>query len=532
MEIKFIVIIFSAIIEAFIGLYVFIRGNREPSSRFFAIFAVLTGLWVFTNSLTDIEFWTRTSYCVALFLVVTGLLWVENFSGRESNKYLYRILYGICCLFGPVLYFTDSIVYFNTALINNSGEIRWAFGNLYFVYSVFFLSIIFFILFFIHVGLHRAKGAKKSQLTFVFAGAYLFAVSVTFIDFILPLFGIKSLINYDSLASLFFVGFSAYAILKHHLFDIKLIAVESLSLVISLIFFSRLFIPSSGSELMLNIGLFVFVVSFSVLLVRGVMKDIKDRERVEQLSYDLVVANEQLRQMDRQKSDFVSIASHQLRTPLTAVKGYASLLIEGSFGVLPKKTMDAVSKIFESSQQMVMIIENFLTVSRIEQGRMFYKFETLDLQKITGDMVKEMQVIASGYGIRIRFYEEKGITYPILGDFMKIKQVVHNLLDESIRHTPKGLIDMFLSFSQNNTNVVLAISDTGEGATKKHLKQMFEKYEPDASESGIRKETGVELFIVKEIVKAHKGKIWAESEGIGKGLTVFVELPVLHNNPS
>jgi signal transduction histidine kinase len=179
---------------------------------------------------------------------------------------------------------------------------------------------------------------------------------------------------------------------------------------------------------------------------------------------------------------------------------------------------------------MVMVIENFLTVSRIAQGRMYYQFETIDLQKIVRDMVKEMNNLASGYGIKIRFYDEKDVRYKISGDLMKMKQIVSNLLGESIRHTPKGLIDISLSFSQHGNHILLAISDTGEGATKNRLVQMFEKYEPSMGENGARKETGVELYIVKEIVKAHQGKVWAESEGLSRGMTVFVELPVLQHN--
>ena len=410
-------------------------------------------------------------------------------------------------------------------------EIKWGMFYVYYYLPLFLLFFLWTFLRILYVLYKAHEIEEKTQLKYIFLGYFLGGGGGLVFGLIAPIF--SSLVDFvwiGRMGSFIFLTFTFVALLKYHLFNVKIITVELLASLISIIIFIKFIFSKSVGEQIISSVLLVAAVFLSVVFVRSITKDIKDRERIEQLGKDLVVANEQLRRLDKQKSDFVSIASHQLRTPLTAIKGYASLVVEGSFGKVPPKVHEAVTKIFESSQRMVMIVENFLTVSRIERGRMFYKFEILDLQKITKDMVEEMRVVAEGYGLDIRFREETGRVYSVRADFIKLKQVIHNLIDDSISHTAEGFIDVSISPSQHGDHITLSISDTGEGLIKTRLKQLFDKYEPDIITDELHKETGVELFIVKEIVKAHRGKIWVESEGLGRGLTFFVELPVIRGN--
>ncbi|MCK5506671.1 MAG: hypothetical protein KAJ10_16015, partial [Thermodesulfovibrionia bacterium] len=398
-------------------------------------------------------------------------------------------------------------------------------GFLFYVYILLLVSLFVLMIKYLFGAYRYSRGIKRMQIRYVLIGIFSYWIIAVPVGVIAPALGITDYAFLDTTGSLLWITLTTYAIFKHHLFNIKVIAVELLSMIVSIIIFVKFVLSKSTEERIISGILLVSAVTFSVIFVRSIIKDIKTRKHIEQLSKDLVVANDQLRRMDKQKSDFVSIASHQLRTPLTAIKGYSSLLLEGSFGDIADKPRKAILKIFEASQRMVMTVENFLTVSRIERGRMFYKFEVFDLQKVAKKMVEEMNVVAIEHSLDLRFREDVNRKFPIRADLIKTKQVIHNLLDESIRHTSDGFIDASLSYSQHGDYITLAISDTGEGATKNRLKHLFDKYESDVQSNEIRKETGVELFIVKEIVKAHRGKIWAESEGVGMGLTFFIELP-------
>jgi signal transduction histidine kinase len=521
-----------AFINTFVALMVFSRGAKDRINLIFGLMSAGVALWCvaianFYYKSTYLQFvnWTRVTHFAALFIALMFMYFTFFFPKRPTREKRYFTLLpaGIFLLLCYLIFSTD-------LFIQQIYDVSYELGPLYFLYS-FVLLITFSIGFFVLIlkYLKEQSLLTKGQIKYVVAGGFATSLLGTIFDLILPILGNFSYLWLGPVATVFLVSAIYLAVLRYKLFDIKLIAVETISFAIVITILVRTLL-SDGIDLLFNFGLLIIVSIFSVFLVRGVIKDMKEREHIEQLSNDLFVANEQLRQMDRQKSDFVSIASHQLRTPLTAIKGYASLLLENSFGEIPDQVRGAVGKIFESSQRMVMIVENFLTVSRIERGKMFYKFEVLDLQKITKDMVNDMRPVADGYGLEIRFREDTTKEHLVRADIMKLKQIVHNLLDESVRHTPKGFVEVSLSFSQHADRILLSISDTGEGATPVKIKQMFERYEPDVHEGEIRKETGVELYIAREIVKAHRGKLWAESEGLGRGLTFFVELPALKAN--
>jgi len=234
------------------------------------------------------------------------------------------------------------------------------------------------------------------------------------------------------------------------------------------------------------------------------------------------MANKELRRMEKQKTEFVSIASHQLRTPLTAIKGYASMLLEGSFGKISSGVREAVEKIYKSNQVLVVIIGDFLMVSRIEQGRMVYDFNTVELSDIVKEVVKEVEPDAEGKGLKIQINIEYNESFIINADYTKMKQVIHNIFNNAIRYTEKGFIKILLSKNQENQKLRIAISDTGMGINKEMIPKLFKKFSKGRkSKLG----SGIGLYIAKEIITAHKGRIWAQSDGSGHGATFFVELP-------
>ncbi|MEK6830532.1 MAG: histidine kinase dimerization/phospho-acceptor domain-containing protein, partial [Nanoarchaeota archaeon] len=130
---------------------------------------------------------------------------------------------------------------------------------------------------------------------------------------------------------------------------------------------------------------------FGTLLIRSVLKEIKTREQMEKLAGELGVANEKLKQLDQAKTEFISIASHQLRSPLTAIKGYSSMIIEGSYGAISEKVKETINKIFVSSNRLVSIIGDFLDVSRIELGKMQYEFTDFDIREMVQNLVEEFK---------------------------------------------------------------------------------------------------------------------------------------------
>lgn len=270
--------------------------------------------------------------------------------------------------------------------------------------------------------------------------------------------------------------------------------------------------------------MFGLVIFFSGLTIRSVNEEVKARREVESLAKNLELANDHLQELDQQKSEFVSLASHQLRGPLTAIKGYASMLLDNDFGEVKGDIRDAVDKIYKSTQDLVVVVGDYLDVSRIEQGRMQYDFSDFDLRDLIATIVTELRPNIERAKLSMDFDFDTTGEFRVHADQGKIKQVIGNIIDNAIKYCPTGGIHIWLAHKPNN-KALISISDTGVGIHPDVLPRLFEKFTraPDASKTNIMG-TGLGLYVARKMIEAHNGKIWAESEGQGKGSSFFIEL--------
>lgn len=292
---------------------------------------------------------------------------------------------------------------------------------------------------------------------------------------------------------------------------------------------------------------FLAFISFLVLIIlslfyfiirmwgRQVQKEVRQRERIEGLVAELGksndklwIANEKLKELDKQKSEFVSIGSHQLRTPLTSIKGYSSMILEGSFGKVPSRLAEIIDRIFQSSRKLESVIEDYLNITRIELGTMKYQIGPVDLKTLTENLVKEAGPAVTRNKLTISFEAAPlpaGETYTVQADSGKLSQVISNLIDNAVKYTPAGSITVKLEKTACKTR--LAVTDTGIGLAPTTMPKLFEKFSraDDAGKVNIQG-TGLGLYVAKQIIesKEHHGRIWVESAGEGKGSTFFVEL--------
>ncbi|MFA6432362.1 MAG: HAMP domain-containing sensor histidine kinase [Candidatus Paceibacterota bacterium] len=267
-------------------------------------------------------------------------------------------------------------------------------------------------------------------------------------------------------------------------------------------------------------------VVFGIWLVKNVYNEIAQREKIEMLASNLEKANSRLQDLDKQKSEFVSFATHQLRAPLTAMKGYASLLIDGDMGKLPAEAKLGVGRIYESSSTLANIVDDYLNISRIELGTMKYTFETISLKDMVENVIAELKpnIEKSKLAFTFRAEDDKA-GYSIRADKDKLKQVIANLIDNSVKYTPSGSVKVTLSRDVAGRKIVFKLQDTGIGIDPQVLPLLFQKFTRANNANKVNiKGTGLGLFVAKEIVAAHKGTIRVESPGEGRGSTFIVEL--------
>ncbi len=245
-------------------------------------------------------------------------------------------------------------------------------------------------------------------------------------------------------------------------------------------------------------------------------------KQVEIQAAELEIANEKLKGLDKLKSEFLSLASHQLRSPLTAIRGYASILSEGGFAGASDSAKEMVSRIFESSTNMTKMVEDFLNVSKIEQGGMQYVKENFDFADMVSAVSKDFTVVVEGKGLTLS-YTQDNLIHTVFGDKEKLRQVVINFIDNSIKYTEKGSIEV--STTSKNGKVIFAVKDTGRGVSPKEKEELFQKFSRGSGGKVNSGGSGLGLYLAKEIVLAHGGNIGIDSPGEGKGSTFYVELP-------
>jgi signal transduction histidine kinase len=317
----------------------------------------------------------------------------------------------------------------------------------------------------------------------------------------------------------------SYSILKHHLFNIRVIATEIFTFSLWIFILVRTLTASSTQEKIIEGGLLLLTIVVGIFLIKSVIKEVEQREHIEKLAKDLEKANTRLKEIDKQKSEFVSFASHQLRSPLTAIKGYASMVLEGDMGKVNEQVRSAISTIFESSKTLASVVDDYLNISRIELGTMKYNFDLLDLHTLVKSTVEELKPNFEKAGVAWSFNCDETKNYRVNADPDKLKQVIANLIDNSMKYSPKGKVDIAVESDTEKKVARFVVSDNGIGMSTVTLGKIFSKFTraDNANLTNIRG-TGLGLYVAKDVIGSHKGKIWAESDGEGKGSRFIFEL--------
>jgi len=250
------------------------------------------------------------------------------------------------------------------------------------------------------------------------------------------------------------------------------------------------------------------------------------RQEVKRATSELEHKNEQLRELDKAKDEFISMASHQLRTPLTAIKGYLSMLLEGDAGEIKVSQYDFVNEAFSGANRMVGLINDLLNVSRMETGRFFLEPVEVDLERVVQEEIKQLGNHAKEKKLYLKF-EKKGKIPKIWADETKIRQVVMNFIDNALYYTTSGGVTVTLSADAKN--VQLEVSDTGIGVPKVQQSNLFTKFYRADNARHVRPDgTGLGIYLAKRVIADHGGEVIFHSQE-GKGSTFGFKFPIKSN---
>ena len=248
------------------------------------------------------------------------------------------------------------------------------------------------------------------------------------------------------------------------------------------------------------------------------------QQRIDAATKELRVSNAQLQKLDEAKDEFISMASHQLRTPLTSIKGYISMLMDGDVGKVSKEQQHLLQEVFISSERMVRLIGDFLNVSRLQTGKFIIDKHPIDLSKIVAQEVESLEPNASAHGLKFTFKKPKNIPEMNV-DENKIQQVIMNFCDNAIYYSKENS-KIIVTLANVKGWVEFCVIDTGIGVPKEEQVDLFGKFFRATNARKQRPDgTGVGLFLAKKVIDAHDGEIIFESKE-GKGSTFGFRLPI------
>jgi PAS domain S-box-containing protein len=229
------------------------------------------------------------------------------------------------------------------------------------------------------------------------------------------------------------------------------------------------------------------------------------------------------KEIDRLKDEFVSIASHELRTPLTAIDGLVSMILDGEYGPITQDITQPLTDINTSSERLIHLINDLLNLSRIKAGRMKYTLSEFSVSAVITETVQLLAPLARRKGLQLTTGTLQPIT--VQGDVDKIKEILNNLIGNSLKFTDKGTITV--STKKVAEMLEIDITDTGIGITKDDQQKLFGLFQQLESGIGRPAGTGLGLHISRELVVKMGGHLWLERSEVGKGSTFAFTIPMV-----
>ncbi len=512
------------------ALALLVLSNKRSSSinQTFAALVFFIGFWLSASLFIDLSpniagivFWAQTSI---VWIAAIPALWVYFSYIFPKRKRLNRLKQAIIII-PPLIFLVLSPTSLNvrTVEVTAEGTRKIFHGPLYPILFFYFLAFSAWGFIKLFQSYKSSRGIIRIQIKYIFTGA-LISIALSICGAVIfPYLGIEAVTNFASLTILFFIVFSAYAIMRHHLLEIRVMAAEVFTGLLVAVLLVNVISFETKEQFILNTGLFFAGVVFGIFLIRSILQETDARKEIEEMAHKLKNANKKLRKLDKVKSEFISIASHQLRTPLSAIKGYISMILDGTYGKIDNEKKEVLDRVYFSNERLIGLVNDLLNLSRIERGKFQFEFRKIDdVSEILASVVNEFRINAEKKGLKID-YKEK--TVPIINaDPHKLRQVFVNIIDNAIKYTEKGRLEIETEIRPKK--IIFKFKDSGIGMTREEISSICEKFR--RGRGGKKYHAGgmgIGLYICHKILEAHDGKIYAKSRGRGKGTTFHVEIP-------
>ncbi|MDD2732089.1 MAG: ATP-binding protein [Candidatus Pacebacteria bacterium] len=480
-----------------------------------------------------VRFWLKSTYSFGALVIATGLIWALVLTDKYFKLkkaiiiYIFALFFFFASFYNGFIVESYEAIYPGGAFVGEPG-----FGLI--LYSIFFLLAGILIIYNLILGHRRAVNKEeKTRLRYILYGAFA-TLGVSFLtSLVFPILAVYQFSGLDSIGFLIFLFCLSYAVIKYHLLDIRVIATEIFTFILWILLIIKLIISKNYQDLLINTGLFLAVVIFGILLIKSILKEVKQRQKLEVLTKEIKEAYEvekkahrELQRLDEAKNQFIMATQHHLRTPLTSMLGYLDLIFGGTYGKLPPRFEDPLQKFMASTRRLIRIVNEILDISQFQLGK---KVVTLrpnaSIEPTLKEIKEELEFEAKNKNLYLKIERPQKLPF-IKADSQKLKVALFNIVDNAIKYTKEGGITIKIKGEKGK--LLIMVKDTGIGIPKEDIPHLFGRTFERGEEAKKTFTTGrgIGLYIAGQIVKAHHGRIWAESDGKGKGSTFYIQLPL------
>lgn len=531
----------------FLVIVLLANSLNDKLFRWFTIMAVTILGWVnfaylgYNNPTpeTSLLFYKINGAFVSLFLYAEYMVYIEGFLG--VNKRLVRWLLGmVSTLFVILILLTDSVL----------ASVTWqgwgneiAFGSLNDIFSAFALLINISIIIILITKYFNLQSDEKMKIKYFLVGTFLFIFFNIAFNVISPeLFGTARYQHLGDYSASFFLIFTAYAILRHKFMNIKIALAALLIGVMGMLVIVDIFALSHNLvEQGLKFAILIFFSIISILLVRSVLNEVKQREELAKVNKELEVRYQELRQIRARERDMMDIMGHELRTPLSIIK-----ISLGSLDLKAKKTPEKFNtevywphsaKMHDAINRETQLLETMLTSTKIDARKLELAYEKVDIKSVIEDSLlghqqqiddKKLEIVKNNLNDSIYVY----------ADNVRLSEVIDNLINNAVKYTNQGKIEVMLEEVEKDM-VKVSIRDTGMGIPKEAISRLGEKFYRvrqyvNGDENGNSKAniatvvrpggTGLGLYVTFGLIRMMGGEVEVESE-VGVGSVFSFTIP-------
>lgn len=554
-------LIMAVVIDIILIAIILLKKNKSLSTIFFLLFTIFVLLWVsfvFLFNIIDSNLLlivTRSLYAFPVFIPPLLLFFTITFPNKPLKLSWKEItLIALPTLFVAIGSFIPNFVitHVTSEVINGSRNIF--FGKIgyviYFAYIVIYFCVV---LYKILKKLLKSRGLERDQIEIIFISICVSCVVGVTCNLILPTLGIYRFMWIGPFFSIYMVSTIAYAIAQYQLFDIKVIAIEFVTLALWIFILIRIFLATNTREVWIEIILLLITVAFGVLLIRSVLHEIEQRKKIENLASSLRTAYDNLENLNKNleqkvreqtkeirasyevekkarleleklgetKDQFIMISQHHLRTPITGIRWQIQAMLSGAYGNLNPEMKQALNDTNISVERLTHIINEFLDITSLKTGMNILNMSPTNIKPICDDIIQELKPDIVKNKIFVTYSHDN--IWPELNiDEKKIREALFIILENAVTYNkPGGTIT--ISSHEKNNKFELIVENNGidiapEDQTK-IFKEMF--YRGKQARTTHPTGMGIGLFVAKSIIEAHGGSIEISPRNSGGGRVII-----------